>query len=301
MRALIFDYLNAKHYKVVAQGEIHSPELLNCFDQQYSDMQKKALILAPSECSLSPTDMTCFEDKFGLSWQVAVKKNLVQNAYEAGHILGTSDEQLSKVWMQCLYQNKMVKLGRDFYCVYVDNIPDKPSLFVINGFFNFLRREYVAHSASVYYYCIEWNRSGGTWKDFSENVIGHENPTLSQPRSIRAVIHSKWKELGLDSTPDIIRNSVHASASAFESLVERRIWLSISLERDTFAIELSNAGIPKEVIANWITNISVMGKPLFSHMEYKDSQECIVTAKHLYTAANQRKCLTLRKYLLLLF
>ena len=281
LQAFIADYLTARHFQIVAQGVIPATELPACVDQQYAGVGKKALVLAPHECSLSSLSMMAFEHKFRISWSVAVKKKLVQNARDACDILGATEEELGRAWVACIQLNKMVKLGRDFYCGYIDTIPNTPAVFVINGYYMAMRAEYVTPSAAVYYYCVEWEHSHSSWKDFRKKVIGDGDPALAHPKSLRALIDTQWRQLDLGGPLNMIQNGIHASASAFEALVEHSVWLQCSAEEERLGEDLIRAGLTQEVLRDWMANVSVKGKPVFDHMDDKGNRDCVETAKQL--------------------
>jgi hypothetical protein len=88
---------------------------------------------------------------------------------------------------------------------------------------------------------------------------------------------------------NMMRNGVHASASAFEAMVERSIWMKITPELDDYWPQLIDAGLTPDILRCWITNVFVMGKTVFDHMEDKGSRECIETVRHLLSRALKRK------------
>jgi hypothetical protein len=89
----------------------------------------------------------------------------------------------------------------------------------------------------------------------------------------------------------MMRNGVHASASAFEAMVERSVWLKSMIERDVFWLQLIELGMTPDIIEDWTTNVSVMGKSVFDHMNDRGSFECIDTARHLLSVLLKRKYL----------
>jgi hypothetical protein len=281
VRSFVSEFLTSRQFKIVSEGIISPDILLDCVDKQYDDLRRKALVLAPRECTLSSISMMAFEQKFRISWSVAVKKKLVQNAREACDILGVTHSEMRKAWMDCIRLNKMVKLGRDFYCGYIDTILNKPAVFCINGFYMSMRDEYSVPDASVYYYCVEWDNALTSWKDFRKRIVGDGDPLTAHPESLRAVINNNWKDLGLATALDMTRNGIHCSASAFEALVECTEWLKVSIENDSFGDQLIRNGITLDELINWMSNVSVNGKPVFDHMENKGSRECVETAKQL--------------------
>jgi nucleoside diphosphate kinase len=282
-RAFIMKFLKSRNCKVLDEGRVVGGDLSDCFEKQYAEISKKAMMLEPHECSLSSTSMIEFEKKFKISWSVAVRKKLVQNSRGACEVLDISPHLLYEVWMESVRSGKMVKLGRGFYCSLIDTIPDKPAVFCINGFFAAMRAEYLAASASVHYFVVEWDNAAMSWDDFRKKVVGATNPSLAHPESLRSVMSAEWEGLGLDAPLDMMRNGVHASASAFEAMVERFIWLGVPLGKDKhLGAKLVSASIPPSLLKEWSMNPLVHGKFIFDYMENQGTLQCLETAKHLH-------------------
>jgi hypothetical protein len=73
-------------------------------------------------------------------------------------------------------------------------------------------------------------------------------------------VHSldQYKNLGLASKPNTGDNGVHASASPFEALTERKNWLGKSVEDDSYGKGLIAAGVPSDTIAKWSGDCQVL-------------------------------------------
>jgi nucleoside diphosphate kinase len=290
-RAFVRKHLGSINCQLLGEGSLSSIDLRNSFDLQFSDISRKAVELEPYECSLSSNSMMEFEKKFKIAWSVAVKKKLVYSSRGSSELFGISPQTLNQAWMECVGNGKMVKLGRGFYCGLIDTIPNKPAVFCINGFFMAMRAEYLAATASVHYFLVEWDNAAMSWGDFRKKVVGATNPSLAHPESLRYIMSTEWQELGLDRPLDMMRNGIHASASAFEALVERSIWLKVSAASDVFGAELFKLSLTPEVMRDWLANVSVKGKPIFDHMEDKGSRDCLDVAKQLLaTDTPKRKC-----------
>ena len=288
-RDFIQKYLKSRKCRVVSEGAVLGAEVSDVFDKQYTDICKKAISLQPHECSLSSTSMMKFEKKFQIAWSVAVRKKLVQNSHGSCEVLDISPIMLHEAWLDSVSNGKMVKLGRGFYCSLIDTIPDKPAVFCINGFYAAMRAEYLAAGASVHYFVVEWDNEAMSWDEFRKKVVGSTNPSLAHPDSLRSIMSADWEGLGLESPMNMMRNGVHASASAFEAMVERSIWMKITPELDDYWPQLIDAGLTPDILRCWITNVFVMGKTVFDHMEDKGSRECIETVRHLLSRALKRK------------
>jgi hypothetical protein len=290
-RDFVLKYLKNRKFKVLCEGSLFGVELCDTFDVQYTEISKKAVELEPHECSLSSTNMMEFEKKFKIAWSVAVRKKLVQNSRSCCELLDISPHVLLEAWLESVSSGKMVKLGRGFYCCLIDTIPNKPAVFCINGFFAAMRAEYLAANASVSYFLVEWDNAAMSWDDFRKKVIGSSNPALAHPESLRSVMSTEWEGLGLAGPLDMMRNGLHASASAFEAMVERSLWLGVPLQKDKhFGARLVSSGVPVIVAKEWSVNPLVRGKFVFDHMESQGSSQCLDIAKSLYNFASSGAC-----------
>ena len=88
--------------------------------------------------------------------------------------------------------------------------------------------------------------------------------TLLYLVSFEFFVHSldQYKYLGLASKPNTGDNGVHASASPFEALAERKNWLGKSVEDDLYGKGLIAAGVSSDTIAKWSgdSQVSVEGE-----------------------------------------
>merc|ERR1711997_1300570 len=96
-----------------------------------------------------------------------------------------------------------------------------------------------------------------TWEDFRGKVLGPTDPKGAPKDSMRGLIMSNWKELGLPSEPNVGDNGVHASASPFEGLCERMNWLETRCRSDAYCQALVKAGVKEATIKAWSTDPQV--------------------------------------------
>ena len=109
-----------------------------------------------------------------------------------------------------------------------------------------------------------------------------DRPTdpLEAPRgSLRRDILDQYQELGLEYIPNKGDNSVHASASPFEGLVEKLNWLNMNLHKDSFGRALLDAGITRKTIMAWSLDPQVnlpdgSTSSIFDALEDLDAEEC---------------------------
>jgi hypothetical protein len=295
------DYFFRKDLKVTLEGSLGGKDMQSggVIDKQYGDIARRAMLLKPEELSLSSASFIRFQKKFGVSWSDALEDDLLYNTSDATENLQVTGEILGQAWMESMSSGKVVKLGRGFYCGLIDTIPDKPALFCINGFFMAMRAEYLAANASVHYFLVEWDNGAMSWEDFRKKVIGVTNPSLAHPESLRSIMTQKWDELGLSGPLDTMSNGLHASASAFEAMVERSIWLGVPLHKDKqFGVDLFSTSIPAAVIEGWATNPRIRGKFVFDHMENQGSGQCLETAKALHRNTSSGTELTLSVWII---
>jgi hypothetical protein len=62
------------------------------------------------------------------------------------------------------------------------------------------------------------------------------------------MIASQWKELGLPGPCSTGDNSIHASASPMEGLVEKMNWLGRSISEESFGVCLIRNGVSEVTI-----------------------------------------------------
>merc|ERR1712072_469062 len=103
-------------------------------------------------------------------------------------------------------------------------------VYVFNGFFMSMRSKFTAPGTEIYWYSVEWDSAALSWANFRGQVLGPTDPTEAPKDSLRGQILAKWKELGLESQPDVGDNGMHASASPFEAFAERNNWMGVAIK-----------------------------------------------------------------------
>jgi nucleoside diphosphate kinase len=277
---LVSDELKRRGITILSSGELSAEEIdsKKLIDQHYYAIASKATLLKPENL---PVPKDRFQSAFGLSWEDALAQGKVFNALDACKHLGISAADLDAAWAKA----KKEKFGGGFYCGLV-SIPEKPEVYVFNGFFMSMRSKFVEPGSKIVYYVVEWDPATLSWADFRGKVLGPTNPADAPEDSVRGQVLKKWKELGLAYEPNTGDNGVHASASPFEGLAERLNWLGVSLENDPFGAELLAAGISAETIKAWSVDPQVTYKvgdevkkgSLFDTLEDLDAGACIEKA-----------------------
>merc|ERR1712232_851248 len=96
------------------------------------------------------------------------------------------------------------------------------------------------------------------WADFRNHFLGATDPAAAPADSLRGALFTDWERLGLSARPWIGENGIHASASPFEALSERRNWLGQSLHEDPFGRQLLSAGLARDMLEAWMRDPQVM-------------------------------------------
>lgn len=273
-QALVSQTLKNKGVVITKEGELTADQIEKgmLIDQHYYAIASKATLLKPKEM---PVPAAKFEEAFGLSWEKALKDNLVYNALDACKVLGVDAAGLDAAWAKA----KKVKFGGGFYCGLVE-VGDK-KIYVFNGFFMAMRQKFVQPGTSIHYYVVSFSPDKLKWADFRGKVLGPTDPKDAPADSLRGVILKDWKSLGLQEVPNVGDNGVHASASPFEGLAEKMNWLSVDPKKDAFGSALISAGVNESTIKAWSVDPQVKGKSLFDQMEDLDVDECIKKAVEL--------------------
>ena len=154
---------------------------------------------------------------------------------------------LDKIWKAATAAGDLIKFGGGFYCGKLTTDASGAKLptpiYVFNAFFMSMRAKFVRPGSSLYYFVVEWDAATTPWEAFRGQLLGPTDPTKAPADSLRGIINSTWKELGLSDPPNITDNGVHASASPFEAMAERLNWLGTPLRSDPFARAMLSAGI----------------------------------------------------------
>ena len=283
VQAFVSDWLLAKGFKITARGNL-SGNLEEEFEIQFVNTGRKAMTLKPFELNVPVEGLAVFQQCYGLSWSACLEEGLIRNALETMDILGIDPATLLREWMQCVDAGTMVRLSRHMYCALID-MPDRPAIFCINGYYPALRSEFISVDASIHYYCVEWDDKIANWHTFLLDVIGSADPEVAQPTSLRGVIHAEWSELGLPSPLDKFYNALNVSASAFEAFAQHLNWLKINVNNDPLGCYLYQLGLTPQTLKDWLANIPIRGKYSFDYFEHKGSVECIEVVRDIVSQA----------------
>lgn len=279
-KGLVAARLKANGLNIISEGEIKAEEIDSkmLIDQHYYAIASKATIMKPNQLNV-PADK--FKKQFGIGWQDALAKGVVFNAADACTHLGIDADELNKYWGAAKKADKLAKFGGGFYCGLVE-VPGKTPIYVFNGFFMTMRKQFVKPGVSIYYYSVEWDGEKLPWADFRGKVLGPTDPETAPKDSLRGAILKDWQNLGLGYKPNVGDNGVHASASPFEALAERMNWLGATVETDPFGKTMLAAGVSTSTIKDWSVDPQVTyGAPdmpisgsLFDSLEDTNADVC---------------------------
>lgn len=274
-----------KGFSIVSSGSITGEEIDKkmLIDQHYYSIASKATLLTPDQLNV-PEEK--FSQKFGLEWKDALAQGVVYNAKDACDVLGLDSAGLNVEWAKAKKGKKLIKFGGGFYCGLIDTVPNKPPVYVFNGFFMAMRNKFVSPGSQIKYFVVEWDAKQMSWEDFRGELLGPTDPADAPETSLRGLVWKNWQDLGLASEPNVGDNAVHASASPFEALAERLNWLEADLSTDSYGKYLLQAGISAALIKEWSVDPQVVygarslaiKKSLFDSLEDTDSDVCLSRA-----------------------
>ena len=291
VRKLVEETLKAKGVIVTRSGQITIDDVqkFHLFDKQYNNIARYALSIKPQHIYISPASRALFYDKFGLSWQDAILNKEVFNTVDMCMHLSIELMDITALWVSSERNGKVIQLDDSIYCgmIRVQSRTGSHTFYCINGFYPQHRQEYTTMTcgSSVHYFSIEWEESEGVdWKQL-HCTFSSPSLTLStcadDSHTISDMITQNWQQFELKSEPSNRNRLIHFSASAFEALVERTIWLKSSLSTDPFGFDLISAGLSLHTLLAWMDNPEVDGKSVFSHMNGLGAKPCIEVAMQL--------------------
>jgi nucleoside diphosphate kinase len=236
-------------------------------DRHYAVNARVGTCQNPADLFVGPEARARFHELFCEDWDAALKQGRILSGLRAQQMLGISGEELNVLWAK----QKAQKLAGGLYIIFLPEL----QAYVLNGFYPSIRDLFTAPHAVMRLMVVEFDADVLPWRAFRGKVIGSTNPAAAAPESIRGGLHARQKEAGLAVT--YRENVIHASASPFEALVEKTLWVpGFSLDRDPLWKVLKAAGIPLDRVLRWREDnpvITVAGKlePLVESLEDLDT------------------------------
>lgn len=274
-REFVQNFLKKQGIEVLKDGEITAKEIeeKHLIDNHYGCVAEKAVNTDPHDLVIPDDALKSFEDCYGISWELALKQDLICNAKQAMKRLDWNTEELGAHWDELKLGVGKVKFGGGFYCGFLKGI------YVINGFYMAMRNKYVIDGSSICWFQLHWQSSRLSWKKFRDEIVGDTDPATAAPHSIRGQFFKQWQTLGLKAQPHVGDNVIHGSASPLEALTEKMTWLGDEFANDAFGKLLKEQGVNEELLAKWQQNptVEMNGRkcPLFDHIENKDASDCL--------------------------
>lgn len=269
-----------QHHLKISGGEVKSRRI---FEGQYSTLHHFACICPAQELELTANEQKQFRTTFaGLTWREAIDDNAVFNAVEVCEALRIEPKDLSDAWERA---EAKVRLRKGLYIARLDrNCAGDGTMkkklykpyYMVNGFYPALEAQYCAPTATTHALICDWDGSKTSWAQLMSSVIGSTDPAGAADNSVRGTLFREWAHLGMASPSDLWHNGVHASASAFEGLVERLRWKKgAMLYTDPLGSRLLGARIKSTQIAEWTHNPIINGRPLFDQLQLLSSADCV--------------------------
>jgi hypothetical protein len=167
----------------------------------------------PTSLELDDQARSAFQAAFGIAWDEACTRGGVFSGMEALRRLKVTAKDLMAAWSK----TKASKIGPGFYAASIEGV------YVLNGFYPSIREIYTEDGAGIRCFLMEFDGETLSWKAFRANVIGATDPAKAAAGSVRGELLRRQEEFGLQLNAR--DNVIHASASPFEALMERLIWL----------------------------------------------------------------------------
>ena len=230
--------------KVLKEGIVTGEEIESkgFIDQHYYALAEKSTLTAGKDFPVTPE---IFKEAFGEDWSTVVAEGRALNALEFKNKFPALQPEgaLDKAWDATSASGKRMNLEGGLYCgqITVDGVE----------YYMTMRGKFTSPGSSMHYYVVEFDPATLSWADFRGKVLGPTNPADAPTDSLRGIVAANWQELGLQAPCDDSDNAVHASASPFESLVERTNWLACYVADDPFGSALLAKGIPEATIKRW--------------------------------------------------
>ncbi len=271
---LIRDTLEEKGIEIIASGTLGSDEMnrRKIIDRHYFAISHSAVDIAGRDFQFTPQEEAAFESEYGVSLSDVRGSGRLVNAHEAlEHLKGDSVSRLNSLWRS----GQNTKLASGLYVSRIEN----PELYILNGFYPAMKELFTAPGLEVMWFDVQFDPDVLSWFDFRHNLIGATDPAQAVEGSLRRTLLEKWQELGLDVSPSMGKNGIHASAGPVEGLRERVVWLNIQPESDPLGSLLASDGFSGKDLEKLLENQAVSFRdskgPVFDVTEDIDTRELV--------------------------
>ena len=242
--SLVEDILDDAGIAIMAQRVWTAAEMRasGVVDRHYAANARTGTCLNPASLPVDEAGLREFATLFEQRWEEALASGRVVSGQVAQERLGISAEELNALWAK--YGARKIAGG-----IYVSNFTEE-KLYVLNGFYPSMREIFTAEGASIQVLLLNFSPEQLPWKRFRDEVIGVTNPAAADEDSIRGLLNDRQKALGI--TVSYRENVIHASASAFEALCEKALWMpELPLAGEPLWQALDGSGITFERLRTW--------------------------------------------------
>lgn len=184
-------------------------------DRHYAANARVGICRDPAALPVSVAARTTFAAVFNEDWDAAVAAGRVISGLVMQERLGVDGETLNRLWNK----QPLQKLAGGLY---VAHFPEQ-GVYVLNGFYPSIREIFTQSSARMLLMVLAFDERHLPWRRFRNDLIGTTNPAQAAAGSIRGSLYRRQAEFGISVT--YRENVIHASASSFEALTEKLLWL----------------------------------------------------------------------------
>lgn len=244
VRAEIERALAAAGVEVLLRRELTGAEVTRrgLVDQHYAANARVGTCREPAALPVNDAARAAFAAAFGEPWDAAVAAGRVVSGLVMQERLGVDGETLNRLWGQ----QPLQKLTGGLY---VARFPAQ-DVYVLNGFYPSIREIFTQPAARLLLMVLAFDERRLTWRGFRDDLIGATNPARAAPGSIRGTLYRRQAEFGVSVT--YRENGIHASASAFEALTEKMLWLpDWPLAREPLWQALQPLGVTAPQLGAW--------------------------------------------------
>lgn len=233
--------LNQRGIRLSSETDVTGPQIRKqgLIDRHYNVIATIGGCQNPMDLALNDNTLLAFQNAFGLSWTQAHTQGLLFSGMAALKKMTLTPDALMGLWAA----TKTAKIGPGFYAATIQGI------YVLNGFYPSIREIYTTDDVVIHCFLMEFDGDVLPWKTFRADVIGATDPAKAAPNSIRGALFQRRQELGLSMNAR--DNVIHASASPFEAMMERSVWMpSFATTDDPLWTALHGSGITLPALTN---------------------------------------------------
>jgi nucleoside diphosphate kinase len=275
--------LAAAGVDVLLRQEMSGAEVAHrgVIDRHYAANARAGTCRDAAALPVSDAARAAFAAAFGETWEAAVAAGRIVSGLVMQERLGVDGETLNRLWGK----QPLQKLAGGLY---VARFPEQ-GVYVLNGFYPSNRELFTQPTARMGLMVLAFDEQRLPWRTFRDALIGTTNPALAAAGSIRGDLYRRQAEFGLTVT--YRENVIHASASAFEALTEKALWLpDWPMERDPLWQALRPRGVTMAQLDAWrdanpLVTLDGRTATLLDLLESLDTQPTAAAIRRLLDSA----------------